>query len=193
MYEFHVILLIVSGVADQLQTNYASDLRNILKSVFDMNCSQSPTSDENCDNSTSDVFTNEVQSETFRDGSFNDNSSLLLNHDLSGALLNNNLRDEDERDRSSVDSAEEVVPDVSLSSPLVISEINQENENNRITPAGMFPLSFLDFSKRLFEKKTLANLLIIVPLRCILTLWVLLMIPYGVSLRRKLPITFWEV
>lgn len=28
-----------SGVADQLQTNYAGDLRNILKCVFDMNCS----------------------------------------------------------------------------------------------------------------------------------------------------------
>lgn len=29
-----------AGVADQLQTNYAGDLRNILRAVFDMNCSE---------------------------------------------------------------------------------------------------------------------------------------------------------
>ena len=31
-----------TGVADQLQTNYAGDLRNILRAVFDMNCSCRP-------------------------------------------------------------------------------------------------------------------------------------------------------
>lgn len=123
----------ITGVADQLQTNYASDLRNILKSVFDMNCSQSQIS-EKCDNSTSDVFT---EVEPFTDGSFNDNSS-VLNSDLSGTGLNSNTRDEDERDRSSVDSAEEVVPDNSLSSPLVISQVNEENENNRNIHTGMY-------------------------------------------------------
>lgn len=123
----HKLFVCVSGVADQLQTNYASDLRNILKSVFDMNCSQSQIV-EKCDNSTSEVFT-EVQS--FTDGSFSDNHSSILNSDISGTLLNNNPRDEDERDRSSVDSAEEVVPDNSLSPSLVISDVTQENENNR--------------------------------------------------------------
>ena len=122
----------ILGVADQLQTNYASDLRNILKSVFDMNCSQSQIL-EKCDNSTSDVF-NEIES--FTEGSFNENST-ILNSNLSGTILNNNTGDEDERDRSSVDSAEEVVPDNSLSSPLVISEVTQENENNRNIHTGM--------------------------------------------------------
>jgi hypothetical protein len=31
----------LAGVADQLQTNYAADLRHILKTVFDAYCSQS--------------------------------------------------------------------------------------------------------------------------------------------------------
>ena len=35
----HRLFVCISGVADQLQTNYAGDLRNILKSVFDMNTS----------------------------------------------------------------------------------------------------------------------------------------------------------
>lgn len=30
----------LSGVADQLQSNYAGDLRNILKAVFEMHCSE---------------------------------------------------------------------------------------------------------------------------------------------------------
>lgn len=35
----HRLFVVISGVADQLQTNYAGDLRNILRAVFDMNCS----------------------------------------------------------------------------------------------------------------------------------------------------------
>ncbi|XP_066588983.1 lateral signaling target protein 2 homolog isoform X2 [Prorops nasuta] len=37
----HRLFVCISGVADQLQTNFASDLRNILKCVFLMNSSQS--------------------------------------------------------------------------------------------------------------------------------------------------------
>lgn len=36
------VIICLLGVADQLQTNYAGDLRNILKSVFDMNSSSEP-------------------------------------------------------------------------------------------------------------------------------------------------------
>ena len=36
-----------AGVADQLQTNYASDLRHILKTVFD--CASTPSLDEQAD------------------------------------------------------------------------------------------------------------------------------------------------
>lgn len=37
----HRLFVCIAGVADQLQTNFASDLRNILKSVFLMNTSDS--------------------------------------------------------------------------------------------------------------------------------------------------------
>lgn len=142
--DFYALNILYLGVADQLQTNYASDLRNILKSVFDMNCSQSQTS-EDCDNSTSVEYHDEVPSESsYREETFNDNNSSVLNSDMSSTLLNNNAREEDDRDRSSVDSAEEVVPDNTLTPPLVISEVNQENENNRNIHAGMF-LSYACF------------------------------------------------
>lgn len=46
----HRLFVCISGVADQLQTNYAGDLRNILRAVFDMNCSYRPDiSEENKD------------------------------------------------------------------------------------------------------------------------------------------------
>lgn len=38
----HRLFVCIAGVADQLQTNFASDLRNILKCVFLMNSSQTP-------------------------------------------------------------------------------------------------------------------------------------------------------
>lgn len=99
-----------------------------------MNCSQSQTL-ENCDISTSEVFT-DVQSYT--DGPLNENQAPVLHSDISDNLLNNNSRDEDERDRSSVDSAEEVVPENTLSSPLVMSEVSEEITNNRNMHVGKF-------------------------------------------------------
>lgn len=36
----------IAGVADQLQTNFAGDLRNILKSVFSMNATETESEDE---------------------------------------------------------------------------------------------------------------------------------------------------
>lgn len=41
----HRLFVCIAGVADQLQTNFASDLRNILKCVFLMNSSQTTDSD----------------------------------------------------------------------------------------------------------------------------------------------------
>ncbi|KAF8792286.1 lateral signaling target protein 2 homolog isoform X1 [Argiope bruennichi] len=122
----HKLFVCVSGVADQLQTNYASDLRNILKCVFDMNCNQQ----DSCDNSKS----LENQSDNHEHGLLHEpNFSETNNHvsnDESSTVLNNNQRDDDERDRSSVDSAEEAVPDNSPTQSLVIPNLIQENENN---------------------------------------------------------------
>ena len=42
----HRLFVCIAGVADQLQTNFASDLRNILKCVFLMNSSQATNEDE---------------------------------------------------------------------------------------------------------------------------------------------------
>jgi hypothetical protein len=42
----HRLFVCIAGVADQLQTNFASDLRNILKCVFLMNSSQGTNEDE---------------------------------------------------------------------------------------------------------------------------------------------------
>ncbi|NXL28917.1 LST2 protein, partial [Glaucidium brasilianum] len=36
----HTLFVCISGVADQLQTNFASDLRSILKTVFKIVASQ---------------------------------------------------------------------------------------------------------------------------------------------------------
>nr|CAD7407011.1 unnamed protein product [Timema cristinae] len=40
----HRLFVCIAGVADQLQTNFAGDLRNILKSVFLINASCSASS-----------------------------------------------------------------------------------------------------------------------------------------------------
>ncbi|XP_067656716.1 lateral signaling target protein 2 homolog [Haliotis asinina] len=45
----HRLFVCISGVADQLQTNFASDLRNILRAVFDMNCAEPLLTDDNID------------------------------------------------------------------------------------------------------------------------------------------------
>lgn len=46
------------------------------------------------------------------------------------SLLNNNTGDDDERDGSSVDSAEEVVADNSPVQSIVMPDLGRENENN---------------------------------------------------------------
>lgn len=58
----HRLFVCIAGVADQLQTNFASDLRQILRSVFLMNVSPPPIEDIEIDigskskDSTSDLF-----------------------------------------------------------------------------------------------------------------------------------------
>ncbi|XP_054717965.1 lateral signaling target protein 2 homolog [Uloborus diversus] len=127
----HKLFVCVSGVADQLQTNYASDLRNILKSVFDINCTQC-YAPEICGSPSSDEPNMENQPDNLtRNNSFNENETL----EISNRALNNSAPDEDERDRNSVDSAEEVVPD-SSPPPLIVwnlSELGQENESTILT------------------------------------------------------------
>ncbi|OWF38353.1 lateral signaling target protein 2 homolog [Mizuhopecten yessoensis] len=49
----HRLFVCIAGVADQLQTNYAGDLRHILKCVFAMNSSEPPSVEEHQGKSTS--------------------------------------------------------------------------------------------------------------------------------------------
>lgn len=66
----HRLFVCIAGVADQLQTNYASDLRHILKCVFEMN-SSSPLV------SVDDVITTEVTAEVTGEGHLNQGQGQL--------------------------------------------------------------------------------------------------------------------
>ncbi|GFY40745.1 lateral signaling target protein 2 homolog [Trichonephila inaurata madagascariensis] len=125
----HKLFVCVSGVADQLQTNYASDLRNILKCVFDMNCNNE-NQQETCDNSqTGENQGDNHEHALLRESAFSETNTHIMSSDGPNSVLNNNQRDDDERDRSSVDSAEEVVPDNSPTQSLVIPSLGHENDN----------------------------------------------------------------
>lgn len=56
----HRLFVCIAGVADQLQTNFASDLRNILKCVFLMNSSQ--VIEDVVEGSKNDNSTSKIQS-----------------------------------------------------------------------------------------------------------------------------------
>lgn len=61
----HRLFVCIAGVADQLQTNFASDLRNILKCVFLMNSSQPTIEDLKSEEAPSSP--NELDTLTTRD------------------------------------------------------------------------------------------------------------------------------
>lgn len=104
----HRLFVCISGVADQLQTNYASDLRNILKNVFEMNCSQ-----------LCNVKEDSVQKTDCINRSLSEADELHQNNNIEediGDISSIIIAPEDaDRDRTSVDSAEEVVPGISIS------------------------------------------------------------------------------
>ncbi|XP_016157058.1 PREDICTED: lateral signaling target protein 2 homolog isoform X1 [Ficedula albicollis] len=50
----HTLFVCISGVADQLQTNFASDMRSILKTVFKIVCSKAEPSEEQRDSKEKD-------------------------------------------------------------------------------------------------------------------------------------------
>ncbi|XP_023216521.1 lateral signaling target protein 2 homolog isoform X2 [Centruroides sculpturatus] len=113
----HRLFVCISGVADQLQTNYASDLRNILKNVFEMNCSESCSTKENLVQKTD--CGNDSLSEV---GEFHQNNNIEEEiGDISNIIIDT---EDTDRDRTSVDSAEEMVPGISISSTDVHSSEN---------------------------------------------------------------------
>lgn len=76
----HRLFVCIAGVADQLQTNFASDLRNILKCVFLMNSSQTIEDTESTDpsiDSTNQSTTNAL-SDTVETGDNHDRQQETL-------------------------------------------------------------------------------------------------------------------
>ncbi|XP_023224774.1 lateral signaling target protein 2 homolog [Centruroides sculpturatus] len=107
----HKLFVAISEVADQLQTNCASDLRSILKSVFDMNSSHSNSIKEPTitfeENISEEILpNNESEREIQRTEEIPETSAVSVSTS--------------EDDRLSVDSAEEAVPGLIL----------QENQQN---------------------------------------------------------------
>lgn len=95
----HRLFVCISGVADQLQTNFASEMRNILKCVFEMNSSvrqESPSSAVEAESPTerSSLSESSLFSLPFLD---------IVEMEDSGVRLGSGRR--------SVDSAEEAMPD----------------------------------------------------------------------------------
>ncbi|XP_034944155.1 lateral signaling target protein 2 homolog [Chelonus insularis] len=87
----HRLFVCIAGVADQLQTNFASDLRNILKCVFLMNSSQ-------VENEQEPVSVNQPQQPE-------DNLHPIEAHDTNGDLQRHDIfheEDEDDPDESTI-------------------------------------------------------------------------------------------
>jgi hypothetical protein len=63
----HRLFVCIAGVADQLQTNFAADLRQILRSVFQMNCTpdECESSSNDSEEDGSDAGSQNTQSSTF--------------------------------------------------------------------------------------------------------------------------------
>lgn len=84
----HRLFVCISGVADQLQTNFAGDLRNILKCVFEMNSSLSPLEDEsklpnavNSENGQED-FEEQLNNNNYSRRLFSQNMDLLEDQEI---------------------------------------------------------------------------------------------------------------
>ncbi|XP_076367763.1 lateral signaling target protein 2 homolog [Tachypleus tridentatus] len=120
----HRLFVCISGVADQLQTNYASDLRNILKCVFDINCTKTTpeSSNSKCDN----LQHNSNLSESCEVNSSNNEITavnienerdILVDHEeivaqnLNRCLNSDNYSISVPETQDNVDRAEEVVPE----------------------------------------------------------------------------------
>lgn len=142
----HKLFVCISGVADQLQTNYASDFRNILKSVFDINCSPNvqvscrsgqqrnelPLRDEcgHSGDSHGELISSDRRPASGEESApFQEMQSPVSVEVTTTPINSDETNDEDERDHSSIDSAEEAVPDGSPTPSLVLSDVRQNNQN----------------------------------------------------------------
>ncbi|XP_037577135.1 lateral signaling target protein 2 homolog [Dermacentor silvarum] len=96
----HRLFVGISGVADQLQTNFAGEMRNILKCVFEMNSSSKQDSS---------AISQDTESPTER-SSVPERSLFSLSF-VDAVELEEEGEQRDSSGRRSVDSAQEVLPD----------------------------------------------------------------------------------
>ncbi|XP_029678817.1 lateral signaling target protein 2 homolog isoform X2 [Formica exsecta] len=111
----HRLFVCIAGVADQLQTNFASDLRNILKCVFLMNSSQIIEDTEGSKDESS-VSTNQstiVSSDTTETGSIHERQESLPEYEDAEetALTHDRTSPVTERGEECVERAPAWVPD----------------------------------------------------------------------------------
>ncbi|KAH0566731.1 hypothetical protein KQX54_003553, partial [Cotesia glomerata] len=96
----HRLFVCIAGVADQLQTNFASDLRNILKCVFLMNSTSVPgeTDQENVDAKNNNNNNNNNNIGGTGDVQSPNDDTLHSNEILSSSLERQDLNQEDDDD-----------------------------------------------------------------------------------------------
>ncbi|XP_070160691.1 lateral signaling target protein 2 homolog [Polyergus mexicanus] len=112
----HRLFVCIAGVADQLQTNFASDLRNILKCVFLMNSSQIIEDTEGSKDESRSVSTNQstiVSSDTTETGSIHERQESLPEYEDAEetALTHDRTSPVTERGEECVERAPAWVPD----------------------------------------------------------------------------------
>ncbi|KAL6434922.1 hypothetical protein ACFW04_005232 [Cataglyphis niger] len=111
----HRLFVCIAGVADQLQTNFASDLRNILKCVFLMNSSQiiEDTEGSKDENSVSTNQSTIVSSDTAETGSIHERQESLPEYEDAEetALTHDRTSPVTERGEECVERAPAWVPD----------------------------------------------------------------------------------
>lgn len=132
----HRLFVCIAGVADQLQTNFASDLRNILKSVFLMNASDSSenTTDTSLEAS---IEYHPAENEVIQNNEFSVDPNILAQE----ALFDTNVYfhiDENNPDEYSNHPRQEGDTDVQvaslaadLSRYTTIREVRRENDESR--------------------------------------------------------------
>lgn len=113
----HRLFVCIAGVADQLQTNFASDLRNILKCVFLMNSSQTSDSDTKVEEEEEDEVLTPIETDRNFPESFNtteNNENLIqetANDLIESTPINNRISPTTERGEECVERAPAWVPD----------------------------------------------------------------------------------
>ncbi|KAK0093237.1 hypothetical protein PV326_013994, partial [Microctonus aethiopoides] len=107
----HRLFVCIAGVADQLQTNFASDLRNILKCVFLMNSSQVENCGEDpispCQFKQSEVTVHSAQVSNANNSNMEQHNMVVPEEDYTNNDVNDDEDDDNEDDEDDDDDDDE--------------------------------------------------------------------------------------